>query len=384
MVTFVASSASTSGNTNVTSLGVMLPGDWRPGLLALCVGIANSTTATLAFPPGWTLLDGAPLTVGSSRLFVAAKVLGAREIPPTFTLSTPLKTSAALALYSGVNAAAPYLVGTSVTRPGSQATSDAGPVTTIDDDQTVVALYAEKSSTASSVTDPPGTTRRAAKFGAGGGGVSVLVVDRTLEAPGSSGVMTATYNVASNVGYGLAVALVDGPPPETGLYQLSGGVLVARRPYALDDAQAVALPDTWDLAGVTLSTVADYLHAELVDLDDEGVLAYRIISSATLSPAAATPGVRYRIGGQARTNGGTTMRSAVQFYRSDGTYIPDSLVLGEATLVDVATFTDLAPLEVVAPPGARRLAVAYGLDGTPAGSSAMFDVRPQVTATRLD
>lgn len=238
MSTYVSGRIVNSGSSNVSSQSLLLPGGWAPGDIAIWCGATNSLTPTLSFTSGWTFLDSTPFSASSARIWVAWQRLTASSSSPTVTLTGgTCKATQAIALYRGVSSTAAPIVGTSYSRPSSLATTAVPGVTTTEDGQTVVTCYLEKSSSASSATDPAGTTRRLGLWGSGGGQVSSLIVDAVRATAGATGTRTATYNVASTVGFGITLALADAPPasPEASrlAYTLTSGSLVAARTYRM-------------------------------------------------------------------------------------------------------------------------------------------------------
>lgn len=240
MSALVSVRAVNSVAANVTSQAILLPDGWQVGDWAIWCGIVNTSTGPLTLPTadGWTMLDGTPLTVGSSILWVAWQRLTATSKAPTATDGTTSKMAQAMLLLRGAATTAGPIVGGRYTRPVSAATTPGVGVTTTAANQRVVSLFMEKSSNSTTVAiSPTGPTERVKTFGTGGGQVSVYAVDEVKPAAGATGTRTATYDIASTVGYALSVAIPDEPAAPTGsrtlAYALDSSALAARRTYSL-------------------------------------------------------------------------------------------------------------------------------------------------------
>lgn len=237
MVEFVDSRYVNSGNTNVASQSLLLPGSWGPGQLALMVVVANDASVTMTFESGWNIIDSGPVVTNSMKAAVAWRILEPDAIPPTVTLSAAFKLTTLLVLYGGVDATSPVIVGTRGQRPVNppQTTTTVGPVTTTAADQLAISVFCEKASTSTVIADPAGTERRVASIGTGGGAVSALVVDEVVPTAGTTGTRTATWDVASSNGYGIMLAVKDGTSGGgNSIYQMSAGALTARSVYRMD------------------------------------------------------------------------------------------------------------------------------------------------------
>jgi hypothetical protein len=205
--------ASSANNQSATSLVIPRPALAQPGHLAFLQAAVNTTAQTLGLlESGWTLLVSSPFAygAGSARGIVAWKKLTATDTQVTLTtdLSTG-KLAGAMACYNGFAADPIAAIGTNTFRASSVTTCVGGAINTTADNQRILGLFSEKSSTASSVSQGNMATR-ASLFGAGGGQISVTIMDEVRATAGVAGPRTATYNVASAVGYGLLLAIADG------------------------------------------------------------------------------------------------------------------------------------------------------------------------------
>jgi len=151
---------------------------------------------------------------------VAWKKLAATDTQVTLTTDIGSgKLAGAMACYSAYAASPIAAIGTNTFRASSVTTCVGGAINTTADNQRILGLFSEKSSTASSVSQGNMTTR-ASLFGTGGGQISVTIMDEVRATAGVAGPRTATYNVASSVGYGLLLAILDG---SLGLSSLPAG-----------------------------------------------------------------------------------------------------------------------------------------------------------------
>lgn len=238
-VSFAGSRSITSGSSNVTTQSILLPGGWQNDDICLWFGEINDVTVALTLPSGWTFLDTTPYAMSSSRLWVAWRRMGAGAASPTVSIASPgCKVTQAMALYRGVSTTSPPVAGTRGTRAASGATTVSPGITTTEANEVVAHIFMEKSTSSTTISlAPVGATQRLAAFGSGGGEVSVACYDEVIATAGATGTRTATYDVASTVGYAVSIAFPAAPPapPSTGTttYTLMGGSLAPRATYLM-------------------------------------------------------------------------------------------------------------------------------------------------------
>jgi hypothetical protein len=236
-VEFISARSANSGNSNVGNQAVLLPGGWKPDDIAIWAGMVNTISPVITWnAPGFQFLDGTPFNASSAQIWVAWQRLKSSSASPSIKLSSVGKVTQVMLLYRGASRTSPPLMGTRYSRPSSLNTITSPGLITSAPDQRVVHVFMEKSTTASSVTTPFGT-RRTSQFGTGGGQVSNTTVDEVVATAGATGQRVATYDIASTVGYGISLALLDGDTTSAGsgsnLYQLTSGHTVTRKTYRL-------------------------------------------------------------------------------------------------------------------------------------------------------
>lgn len=220
--------AGTNGvtNTSATSQSVPLPVGWRPGHLCVLVAGSGTATGTLGISAGWTPVDTAPVDASLLEAGVWYRVLQAGDVAPTITYTVASKLAAATVLVAGYNADSPisWLSSRWTRTPGSPVnTITAGTVTTTTSNQLVLGFFMERSSPASGIpsqllTPPAGMTVLENRHCVGGGAPSVVAASELRVAAGATGTRTATYDLSSDSGYGLMLAVTPGsdPAPEPG------------------------------------------------------------------------------------------------------------------------------------------------------------------------
>lgn len=208
--------AAATATDNDTSLTVPLPSGWLPGDLCILAFAVNDDQVEVTVPEGWQPIAGGTSTAGTMRAGLYWRILEAGDTDPVITAAAQHKLAGLTATYSGYDPAAPIAsAGAWGKRLLNNTTTTAPGVTTTADEQLVFAFFAEKSSAASTVTDPSGTTRRAFAAVGGGGSVSTLLVDMVKTTTGSTGPLTATYDVGSSAAVAIAVAINSEPLPDT-------------------------------------------------------------------------------------------------------------------------------------------------------------------------
>ncbi|MFC0039335.1 hypothetical protein [Actinomadura rayongensis] len=188
----------------------LVPGDY---LVAVVVFASGAGELLSAQPDGWTILQASQQFGGDTRIAIYGRVYAAGDTAPSWSFATATQTSVTARVSAGIvayaNAASTPQVGTYAIRSGTGNNSDAPSITTAVPDALVLSIFGEKSpGVPTSVTDPAGTTRRLYQTGTGTSLVpSVLVCDFAQPVAGPSGVRTASFQPASDNGFGVQIGL---------------------------------------------------------------------------------------------------------------------------------------------------------------------------------
>ena len=202
---------STSSTVTVTRPAGVAAGDVLVGTVTARVGAA----VTISTPAGWTLVRRDTCVLPATQLTQALYYRVASPSEPastSWTLSKSASTSAAVAVYRGVEG--PAVANSGSATPDSR-TATAPSLTTSEPDTLVVGSYGRTSTTA--VTAPAGSTTRYSVSSPGTPPASILGLDLVRASAGATGPITTTGAESSGCAIGQAVAFgsAAAPPADT-------------------------------------------------------------------------------------------------------------------------------------------------------------------------
>ncbi len=203
----------TESSANSTSVSGTVPAGVTAGDLLVLFVAANSSTAALTVPPGWTGLGRQ--VDGSLATEVWTRVATSGEAGTTVSVDSDqtAKMELTVIAYRGIDPVSPLVGWASADEPATTATHTT-PTVTGTDTGWVVSYWADKSSSTTVWTATTGPTVRSTSAGGGGGHVSTLVVDSDGVATGGSpGGFTATADATANKATMWTLVLNPAPPP---------------------------------------------------------------------------------------------------------------------------------------------------------------------------
>jgi hypothetical protein len=188
----------TGVNANAASHQVALPAGVTAGDGLLLFATANSGTATINDPAGWTLVRTVQSASGiTTKLW--QRVAQANE--PTsvaMTLGSIQKTDIALLAYRGTAPAGPVVSVSEASAETASTTTHVTPQVTSGASAWALSYWADNSSATTAWTAPDTQTVRNTAYGIGSGRICSLVTDSGTPLPeGVQGGLTATANSAS-------------------------------------------------------------------------------------------------------------------------------------------------------------------------------------------
>ncbi len=200
----------TSVNANSASHQVALPAGVTAGDGLLLIGTANSATATINDPAGWTPVHTVQSATGiTTRLWQRVAAADEPASVPV-TLSAAFKTDLTLLAYRGTAPTGPVVSAFAGTAETTSTDSHATPGLELSGAAWVVSYWADNSSATTAWTGPDGQTVRNTACGIGGGRICSIAVDSA--APVGAGTvagLTAVANAPSGKATMWTIALTD-------------------------------------------------------------------------------------------------------------------------------------------------------------------------------
>lgn len=202
-----AGAASTAGNR--TSHTVQVPSTVAAGDALLLFLTTNATTATVADPAGWTVLQSRDGDGTRGRAWTKTATAADDGANVTVATSAAVKSTISVAAYHSTGAATVSASASSAAGSATSHTSPSVPVAAAG--SWLVTGWSEKSSTAVTWALPAGTTSRTTAQGTGSGKVSAVIGDSNATVPvGTATGRTATTSAAVNRDMLFSVALAPG------------------------------------------------------------------------------------------------------------------------------------------------------------------------------
>jgi hypothetical protein len=200
----------TSVNANAAAHSVALPAGVTAGDGMLLFATANSATATINDPAGWTLLRQVRSAAGITTKLWQRRAGSGEPATVNVTLGALAKTDVLLLAYRGTAPIGPVVAAEAGIAETAPAASHVTPGLTTSGDALIVSYWADNSSATTAWTEPAGVTVRSTSFGTGGGQITSLAADSGGPvAAGTHGGLVGTANSSSGKATMWTVALSD-------------------------------------------------------------------------------------------------------------------------------------------------------------------------------